>query len=296
MYVITGATGNIGSKLTEILLSNGKSVRMISRNSDKMKPFVEKGADDFEGDILNTEFLTKAFQGAEAVFAMEPPDMTAENARRYTNAIGESIATAIKNAGVKYVVNLSSVGAHLEKGAGIVQGLRDQEERLNKLERVNVLHLRPAFFMENILGMMPMIKQDKIMASTISGDKKFPMVATQDIAQVAAERMINLDFEGKQVRYILGERDVSYNEVTEILGKELGMADLRYVQVPEEQVRSHLRQWGVSESVSDEYMELMEGIENGLINEDAKRTNETASATRIEDFARVFANIYTKTG
>jgi len=292
MYVITGATGNIGSKITQILLKNKKPVRVIGRSEDKMKPFSEMGADQYEGDIMNTEFLTKAFTGATAVFAMEPPDMLAEDARDYTNRIGKSITEAIKNSGVKHVVNLSSVGTHLEEGAGIVQGLRDQEQRLNQLKDVNVLHLRPAFFMENLLGMVPMVKANKMMAATISGDKKFPMVAGWDIAEIAAQRMMNLDFSGKQVRYILGQRDISYNEAAQIIGNEIGMDDLHYVQLPDDQVRDQLKQWGVSDSVSDAYLELMDGIEDGRIYSDSRRIPETTTNTRMEDFAKVFAEIY----
>lgn len=292
MYVIAGATGHIGSKIVAELLNQGKPVRMIARHEDRMKSFEEKGAERFLGTLEDSDFLTKAFNGATAVFALEPPNIHAEDARAYQNKVGEAIARAIKSAGVKNVVNLSSVGAHLEKGTGIIQGLHDQEERLNQIEGLNVIHLRAAYFMENLYSSMGMIKAMNVISWTLDPEKKFPMVATEDIARVAADHLLKLDFNGKQVEYILGPRDVSYNEAAKILGKEIGKPDLKYIQVPAEDVRKSLLQWGLSESSSDAMLEMIEGINQGRIYEDAKRTPETTTKTSIEQFAKQFAEVY----
>jgi uncharacterized protein YbjT (DUF2867 family) len=292
MYVITGATGHVGSKVVARLLAKSKSVRMIARHEEKMKNFEEKGAEGLVGSLEDTDFLTRAFRNATAVFAMEPTNPKAENEREYQNIIGGSIANAVKSAGVRYVVNLSSVGAHLQEGAGVVQGLHDQEERLNQIEGLNVLHLRPAYYMENLYSSMGMIKAMNTISWTFDGDKRFPMVATDDIAEVAAAHLINLDFEGKQVKYILGPRDVSYKEVTSILGKQIGKRDLQYIRVGEEEVKKTLMKWGVSENASEAMVQLADGINQGRIYEDARRTPENTTKTSIEKFARQFAEVY----
>src|ERR1700690_4353349 len=127
---------------------------------------------------------------------MIPPNYTASNFRAYQNSIGVSIAEAIGKSGVKYIVNLSSQGAHLPEKTGPIKGLRDQEERLNKLRGVNSLHLRPTYFMENLLVNIEMIRNMNIMGSAIRGDLKFPIIATKDIAQFAVDRLLKRDFAG----------------------------------------------------------------------------------------------------
>jgi uncharacterized protein YbjT (DUF2867 family) len=130
-YTITGATGNIGKRISENLLDTGHKVRAVARNVEKLQTLVDKGAEAFSGTLEDTEFLTRAYQGSDAVFAMIPPDFQSNDFRAFQNDIAKSHINAIKNAGLKNVVALSSIGAHLTEGAGIVQGLNDFEQYLN---------------------------------------------------------------------------------------------------------------------------------------------------------------------
>ncbi len=95
-----------------------------------------------------------------------PPNLKSHDYRAYQNKIGEGIGAAIRDSGVKYVVNLSSLGADLPEGTGPIKGLSDQEQKLNKLERVNVPHLRPTFYMGNLLRNIGMIISKSIMGAS----------------------------------------------------------------------------------------------------------------------------------
>ena len=106
------------------------------------------------------------------------------------------MAEAMRECKIKYVVSLSSQGAHLESGSGVVLGLHKMENILNRIEGLNTLHLRPTYFMENTLGMIGLIKQAGIMGSPIKPDLTFPVIATKDIADYAAKRLLALDFKG----------------------------------------------------------------------------------------------------
>lgn len=121
------------------------------------------------GSILDTAFLTKASTGAKAVLTMMPGDFQAPNVRAYQEKVAESVFAAVKSSGVKSVVNLSSLGGHTTSGNGIVGGLGILEGKLNTLKGVNVLHLRPSYFMENLLGNIGMVKLMGMMDSTIRG-------------------------------------------------------------------------------------------------------------------------------
>ncbi len=265
MFVITGASGNNGSKVSEILLSQGQKVRVVARNADRMQSLVKRGAEAAVGDLRDTGFLTTAFAGATAVFAMIPPHYTAADFRAYQNETGASIAAAIQNSGVRHVVNLSSQGAELSEGTGPIKGLHDQEERLNKLEGVNILHVRPAYYMENLFTFIPMIKKANIAGSAIKGDRKFAMIATTDIAAFVAERLLQRDFTGKSVSGLLGQRDVSLDEAIAIIGRKINRPGLKYVQFPYEEARKGLVAAGLSEDVSSLIIEMSKAINDGTV-------------------------------
>lgn len=292
MITILGATGNIGSKVTEALLAKGEKVRVIARSADKLQTFATKGAEVFAGDAHDSAFLTKAFTGAKAVLVMISTGFAVPDVSKEQNAIGESIIAAIASSGVKYVVNISSVGGHTEEKTGIVAGLARQEQRLNALEGVNVLHLRPSYFFENLLGNIGMIKGMGINGGAIDGSVSFPLVATKDIADVATQKLLALDFSGKSVLPILGPKDYSMAEVTKALGSAIGKADLNYVTFPFDQARGGMVQMGMSESVADAFIGLSEGINTGVFNYET-RTTVSTTPTTIEEFATsLFAPIY----
>jgi len=292
MYVITGATGNIGSRIAEKLLSGGKTVRVVGRSAEKLQPFVDKGAEPFVGDLADTDAMARAFTGAEAVFVLIPPNFAAPDHRAYQNEVGESLANAIKEAGVKNVVNLSSVGAHLPENVGVIKGLFDQEQRLNTLEGVNVLHLRPAFFMENHLLQIDMIKGNGIMGSPVKPDIPIFQIATADIADYAAERLVHLDFSGKTVRELLGPEEMTMDEATQVLGKAIGKEDLKFVRFSYEDAHRGMTGMGISEDVVSEMMELYRSFNEGICRPTEPRSAENTTPTTLEQFSKTFAAIY----
>jgi uncharacterized protein YbjT (DUF2867 family) len=288
MIVITGATGNIGSKLTSFLLSEGHKVRCIARTAGKLGQLA--GAEAAPGSLEDTAFLARAFSGASAVFAMIPPSYAAPDFRAYQNTIGASIAEALVKAGVKHVVNLSSQGANLPGGTGLIKGLHDQENRLDSLGGVNVLHMRPAYFMENLLAYVDMIRKMNIIGSAIRGDLAFAMVATKDIAKFAADRLVKKDFSGKSVRDLLGQRDLSMNEATGIIGRKINRPDLKYVQFSYEEAEKALAGAGFSGDVSRLFTEMVRALNGGLLS-NLPRSKENTTGTPIEEFAEVFVRL-----
>lgn len=292
MIVILGATGNVGSKVAEILLSKSQEVKVVGRNAEKLQVLVKKGAEAAAGDMKDTGFLTGAFSGADAVFVMIPPHYQAVDFWAYQNDTGTSIATALQNSGVRYAVNLSSQGADLPDGTGPIKGLHDQEVRLNKLPDINILHVRSTYFMENLLMNIPLIKGSNMAGSAIRGDQKFAMIATRDIAAFVAERLLKRDFTDKSVRDLLGQRDVSMNEAITVIGKKIGKPDLKYVQFPYEDAEKGMVQAGLSADVSRLFIEMSSALNNGVFAVGIKRTKENTTDTSIEEFADAFAKIY----
>ncbi|MBL7911401.1 MAG: SDR family NAD(P)-dependent oxidoreductase [Bacteroidia bacterium] len=284
MIVITGATGNIGSKTAAKLLAQGKKVKVVARNSEKLEELKKQGAEIESGDMHDAAFLTKAFKGAEAVFLIVPPNLQAENISQHQDAVGEAQIEAIKNTGVKNVVFISSQGAQDIENTGVVAGLGRQEIRLNKLPQdVNVLNIRASYFMENLFNQIGVIKGMGIMGSPVKGDLKMGMIATQDIAHFAAEKLSALDFKGKNTVDLHGDRDYSHHEVASIVGKSIGKPELPYVEFPFEDNKKALLEYGISESVADGFNNMYKGINAGLFNV-SKRTEQSTTKTTLEDF------------
>jgi uncharacterized protein YbjT (DUF2867 family) len=292
MYAITGATGNIGSKVADILLARGEKVRLVSRDAARLQHYMEKGAEPAVGDLTDVRFLTDTFKGVKAVFAMIPPNYGAKDFRSYQNIVGTGIATAIVNAGVTHVVNLSSQGADLPRGTGPILGLRDQEERLNGLRDVNVLHLRCTYFMENLLVNVPLIHQHGFAGSAVRGDRKFAMIATRDIAGRVAGHLLARDFSGKSYLDLLGQRDLTLEEAFTIIGRRIGISDLKYVQFSYFDAAKAMVDMGISPNLSSLFIEMSMALNSGLFAVNRPRTVENSTPTSIEDFAEIFAEAY----
>jgi len=284
MIVITGATGNTGSVAAEALLAKGHQVRVIGRSADKLKRFTAKGAEAFVGDVLDVPAMARAFAGATAIYAMIPPDLTQADFPGYQARVADSLALAIEQAGVRYVVSLSSVGAQVAAGAGPISGLGWFEQRLNRVAGLNVLHLRPAFFFENFLMQIPAIQNSGIMGGSLRADVSLPMIATRDIGECAAEALGKLDFQGQQTRELLGPRDLTLREAAAILGQAIGRT-LSYVQLPYEELEATLVQMGFSRSGAQALTEMYRGINEGTVRGQEPRSPENTTPTTLESFA-----------
>jgi uncharacterized protein YbjT (DUF2867 family) len=292
MYTVMGASGSMGSKITQNLLDSGQNVRVIGRSKEKLQTFIDRRAAGFVGNAFDSSFLVNAFRDSEAIFTMIPRDNTVHNLRAYDNEIGESIAIALKESGVKYVVNLSSLSAYRSDKNGPVKGLYDQEQRLNKLRGINIVHLRPAYFMDNLFRYVGMVKSKGIIATAFRPDLKFPMVSTKDIADVATELMLKANFSGKIVRELRGERDLSFEEVTRIIAESINKPSLKYVQLSYEEAQKGLISAGVSANVCNQMIELIKSMNEGVIGQHSPRTPENTTPTSFEEFADQFAKAY----
>jgi uncharacterized protein YbjT (DUF2867 family) len=292
-YAVMGASGHIGATVTGRLLEDGHEVRAIGRSLDKLKPLVALGAISHTAAFDDVHALTQAFAGTDGVFAMIPPDMMGPDYRAFQDRVGEAIAEALAQSKIGHVVNLSSVGGHLPEKSGVILGLHFQEERLNALAELNVVHLRPAYFMENLLWLIGLVKSQDILGTAAKPDLKIPMIATRDIAERAANLLLSLDFRGKSVQELLGERDLSMNEVTPILGKAVGKPDLKYVQFPYEGVEAAMKQMGFPAKTVALMVEMYQGFNDGIIKPTDPRSKRNTTPTSIEEFAKaVFATAY----
>ncbi len=283
MYVITGATGNTGKPIAEILLKNGKNVTIISRDADKVKELTEKGAKAAIGDLTDSDFLSETFKNATAVYAMVPPNFIVEDFSAYQHTSADALVNALKNSSVKHVVTLSSVGAHSDQ-TGVVAGLHYMENKFKELKEINVLHLRAGYFFSNLFNEIHLLKAAGIFGGMVKGDIKFPMVHTNDIGEVGAKHLLNLNFEGHSHTYVAGAEDLSFNDVASIIGKAINKTNLNYMQFPYEQAKEGMLKAGLKEGLANGYLKFSKSINEGILSGDFKRTPEYTTPSHLENF------------
>jgi uncharacterized protein YbjT (DUF2867 family) len=290
--VILGATGTIGSKIAENLIQNGHQVILVARHTEKLEKYRSLGAEIISGDITDVATLTNAFANADSAFILLPDNVKAENTRNYQREVTSKLIEAIEKSGIRYVVNMSSVGSHMHEGNGMMAGTAEQEVRLNQLKDVNVIHIRSAYFMENFLRLIGLVKAKVINGTAADGDHAIPMVATHDVAKVAADHLSKLDFSAKSVHAVMGPRDYTYREFTSIIGKAIGNPELPYVQIPLEQAKQVFLGNGFSEDFADNLLGMAVAIKAGMMNYQ-KRDESTTTPTTAEDFvSAVYLPLY----
>jgi uncharacterized protein YbjT (DUF2867 family) len=295
MIVITGATGNTGKPAVEALLAKGERVRVIGRRAINLDPLTQKGAEPFFGNVEDAAMMTKAFEGASAVFLVVPAALQMEDLLAYYERISDVYATAITNARVPYAVTVSSVGAQHAKGTGPILGLHNMEQRLNRIPGLNVLHLRPAQFMDNLLRSIAPLRSMGILPGPAPASVPMPWIATKDIGEYAAERLRARNFSGSSTQELLGPREYTMEKVAAILGKAIGKPDLEYMQVPLGAIESALVATGMPKSSAALLIEMMEGGGKGLLNPQEQRSAKNTTPTTLEWFAsEVFAPAFSR--
>lgn len=286
MYVILGATGNTGSVAAGKLLEKGQKVRAIARNREKLSHFAERGAETVSADVTDSAALTKALTGARAAYIMIPPNLSAPDVPAYQQQVVASIAKAVQDSRIPYVVVLSSIGADKDSKTGPVLGLHHLEQKLNAIPSLNALHLRAGYFMENTLPQINVVRSFGMLAGPVRVDLPLSMIATRDIGEAAASALLALDFSGHQTRELQGHRDLNYNEVAQIIGCAIGKPSLNYVQLPTEQIVQAMTQMGMSNSMATQICELAAALDSGHMRFLDPRSAANTTPTSFETFVQ----------
>ena len=291
-FVVTGSLGNISKPLAEKLVAAGHDVTVISSKGEKTAEIKALGAKAAIGSVEDVAFLTKTFTGADAVYTMVPPSFGAADWKKHIAKVGENLAAAVKASGVKNVVNLSSMGAHMPKGCGPVSGLFFVEKAMNALDDVNVKHLRPGFFYPNFLANVGMVKHAGIIGGNYGEGATLVIVHPDDIAEVAAEELLGLSFKGKSIRYIASDEKTTH-EIAAIFGKAIGKPELPWVNFKDEDTLAGMVQMGLPEEVAKNYAEMGAAMRSGEMASDyLKNKPKVFGKTKLEAFAPVFAAVY----
>lgn len=264
MFVISGVTGNTGSIVAQTLIDQGQPVRVIVRSEEKGDPWKAKGAEVAVAEIMNTNAMTQALQGASGAYFLLPPDLTNDDFLGDSLKRADAIVAAAKAARLPHAVILSSVGAQHSDRVGPISTIGHME-RLFVAANIPLTAVRPAYFLENIKDLMPVVLHDGVYPSMIQPlDFKIDMVATMDIGLTVADALINPPTIQHRVIELKGAEQYSAEDIASALSKSLGR-HITPVPVPQEAWVDTFKQSGLSQQSAETMAEMHENINNGRI-------------------------------
>ncbi|MEO5681601.1 MAG: NAD(P)H-binding protein [Chitinophagaceae bacterium] len=289
--IVTGSLGHISRPLTVSLLQKGHTVTVISSNPEKIASIEALGATAAIGSLEDRAFLISSFTGADAVYCMVPPNNYFDptlDLMAYYGRIAGNYTHAIQAAGVKRVVYLSSIGAHLEKESGIIMGHHKGEAIMNTMHGIAVTCMRPVAFYYNLYGYVNMIKSQGVIAANYGADDKDVWVAPEDIAAAIADEL-ELPAVERKVRYVASD-ELTGNEAATILGAAIGKPDLKWIIISSEQMQAGLEAAGIQPGIAAGLVEMYEGVHSGIFFEDYYRNRPAVMGKiKFSDFAKEFA-------
>jgi uncharacterized protein YbjT (DUF2867 family) len=287
---VTTPTGHIGNKVANILLSRKCDLTLIARHPEKLKDMTSRGAKVIRGEHSDPAVVEQAVNGADALFWLTPSDITSHDPLGTARRMADAGAGVIRKHPNLHVVQLSSAGAFLPEGTGPIVALYETEEKFRSAGK-NVVSLRPNEFMENIFFSLPTIVGQDSIYTLVPGSTKVEFIATQDIAEIAAEFLLN-PTDGHHVIDIVGPQELSLDEWARIAGQAIGK-QLRLVTIPGEKLKAAMSQAGMSPEMAALLVEMEQALPKiqGQFRGEQKRTGKVTFA----QFAReVFAPAYKK--
>lgn len=291
-YVITGSLGHIGKPLAGLLIKAGHSVTVISSSKERIEAIESMGARAAIGTVEDTGFLTRTFRGSDGIFTMVPPNFSGSDWKAHISRIGENYATAIRASGVRHIVNLSSIGAHLLDKCGPVSGLHRVEQHLNALSDHYVRHLRAAYFYTNFLNSIDLIRKNGFLSGNYGVNTLMVLVHPLDVADEAARELQDLSAIGRGYRYVASDEKTT-DEIAGILGKATGLTDLRWVDRTDQETFEEMVRVGIPEEIASNYTEMGASMRDGSMTDDYfSHRPVLAGWRRFETFAPEFAKAF----
>jgi len=292
--VVTGALGNISKPLTKTLVQQGHDVTVISSSPERQPEIEALGATAAIGALEDLDFLTATFTGADAVYCMVPPNNYFDHSldlMAFYHTMATNYAQAIERSGVRRVVHLSSVGAHLAQGNGIIAGHYRIEQTLRAVPGIALTHMRPTYFYYNLFPFANMIKHTGRMASNYVNDDNVVLVSPKDIAAAIADEIVTPG-ENLKVRYVASD-ERTCAEIAAVFGEAIGKPGLQWELISSDTMIAGLEGIGMSPKIAADLVEMYECMYEGTLAEDYyKNKPAVMGSVKLEDFAQDFVTVY----
>jgi len=284
MIVVTTPTGNVGSQVLKDLLSNKEPIRVIVRDPDRLAPEARERVEVVVGSHGDTAVVTRAFQDADSVFWVVPPDPRAASVEAAYVEFARPAAEALRQLRVKRVVGVSALGRGTPWAthAGLATASLEMDDLIAS-SGVSYRALTMPSFMDNLLRQFETITTNGVFSLPIDGDRKLPSAATSDVAWVAARLLLDPSWSGVASVPVLGPEDLSYNDMARVLSEVLGRP-VRFEQISNDAFKARLMGRGMSDAMAQGNVDMWIAKGNGIDNAE-KRTPESSSPTSFREWA-----------
>jgi uncharacterized protein YbjT (DUF2867 family) len=283
MIVITTPAGAIGHQVLENLLDSGEHLRLVTRDLAGLPADTRQLVEVIEGSHGDPDVVDQAFDGADAVFWLTPPDPHAESIEAAYVGFTRPAAEAFTKDGVKRVVGVSALGrgtpwaAH----AGYVTASLAMDDLIAGTGAAYRALTNPSF-MDNIAVQAAAIKNQGLFFSPIDGDRKLPAVATRDIAAAASNLLLHDNWSGVGEVPLLGPEDLSFNDMAEIISEVLGK-QVRFRQITFDAYKARFVGFGMSDAMAQGMTDMAWAKNEGLDNA-VQRTKENSTPTSFRQW------------
>jgi uncharacterized protein YbjT (DUF2867 family) len=277
MIVVTTPTGSIGHQVIAGLLDGGAPVRVIARDPSRLSSHVNESVEVVQGSHGDIDVVNKAFAGADAVFWLVPPDPRAASVEAAYLDFSRPACDAFKSQGVGRVVGVSALGRGVPGNAGYVSASLALDDLIASTG-VSYRALTMPSFMDNLLRQTEAIRSQGMFFAPVSGELKAPACATRDIADAAAELLLDPSWSGAGSVSVLGPEDLSFNDMAQIMSEVL-RRPIRFQQVPVEAFKSGLTDHGMSEAMAQGMADMATAKNNGLDNAEPRTLESTTPTT-----------------
>jgi len=257
MNIILGASGQVGSHIIKMLAKSESIVRAVVR---KKNSSFDSHVDVRSADFLEPEKLKRAMEGGETVFLLTPENPASDDLLGDTERIIENYRTAIQSAGVKRIVGLSSIGAHLDGDTGNLRMSRMLEEGFDDM-KVKKTFVRPAYYYSNWLGFLEPMKEFGTLPSFFPADLKIDRISPLDVAEFVADQIIASQTEEKKIIELVGPEKYSSQEVADSFSRQLDKA-IAVQPIAQENWKETLISSGFTENTADNLMAMTRCVVN----------------------------------
>ena len=286
--VISGSTGQIGSKLTEMLDYSKNEIVLLGRDRSKLKDPAARGAIVKEGNLLDGEFLHEALSDADIYFFLPPPNFRSDDMVEEYRRLATVSRDAAREAAVERIIHLSTLGAHLDREeTGLIRG-QHLAEQIIRDGAPHVLHLRNGFFLENYLGAVQSIAEQGAIYFPVSPETRYAFVATQDVAKIIYDLLDSPGWSGHRVIEFQGPNSYSFAEIASQFAKSLDR-EINHVAVPPEAAEEAMVGLGMSQAYARDLVRPFTSIESGILVPEFERSDSRVRRNGLTPaaFARV---------
>jgi uncharacterized protein YbjT (DUF2867 family) len=280
MYVIAGITGNTGAAAAKALLARGEAVRAIVRDEGRATAWAARGVELRRADLTDAESLARAFEGAAGAYLFAPPlSEDGEHATLYV-AIARAVRTAAHRARLPRLVFLSSEGAHIPAGTGVIRSLHLAEAELAGAAP-RLTYLRATYFQDNWRAVMPVAAAEGILP-TLLGEEKRAMVAAADVGRTAASLL--LEENPPDLVNLVGPENCAPSDVAAAIAAALGRT-VTPVRPPRETWETVLGSAGLNPGDAALTAEMYDAIGSGLVRFEPRGETRRGTITIAETVA-----------